>query len=252
MGNLKLIDVNANNVDEYGFFCSKNKKYPGYQQKLKWLQGRFAEGLRIKLLHDAEGKDVGFVEYIPGEHAWRPVAAEGYFYIHCIYVARKPNREQGNGRLLLEACLRDAEKENKLGVVASTSEGVWIAGRSLFEKNGYVVADRKGRFDLLVNQLREGPPPSFRNWEEPLAKIKGWQLIFSQQCPFHEKAVHALYNEAVEAGIHLEIVELTSAKEAQVSPSGFGTFSLVRDGKLLADHYISATRFRNILKEELR
>jgi hypothetical protein len=55
---------------------------------------------------------------------------------------------------------------------------------------------------------------------------------------------------AEEAGINLNVKKITTSKEARHGPSGFGVFALLRDGKLLEDHYISETRFRNILKKE--
>ena len=53
-----------------------------------------------------------------------------------------------------------------------------------------------------------------------------------------------------ESLLKLNIVELTSPKEAQNAPSIYATFNLIYDGKLLADHYISARRFTNIIKKE--
>lgn len=47
------------------------------------------------------------------------------------------------------------------------------------------------------------------------------------------------------------IRELKSAEEAKSAPSGFGVFSLVHNGELLEDHYISKTRFENIIRKEL-
>jgi hypothetical protein len=35
-------------------------------------------------------------------------------------------------------------------------------------------------------------------------------------------------------------------------PSGFGVFALVKDGKLLEDHYLSKRRFETIIKKELK
>lgn len=31
----------------------------------------------------------GFIEYLPGEHAWRAVHADGYLFIHCLWVVGK-------------------------------------------------------------------------------------------------------------------------------------------------------------------
>jgi len=56
---------------------------------------------------------------------------------------------------------------------------------------------------------------------------------------------------AVTLGQKLKVTVMDSAVAAQNSPSGYGVYSLVFDGKLLADHYISNTRFRNILTKEL-
>jgi hypothetical protein len=52
-------------------------------------------------------------------------------------------------------------------------------------------------------------------------------------------------------GLKLNISILDSAKKAQQAPSGYGVYSLVYDGKLLADHYISNTRFKNIITKEI-
>lgn len=79
-----LVHVTAENVDKTGFFCKMSgKKTPGYQRKLAWLKQRFAEGLDIRMLGEGER---GFIETIPGEHAWRAINAEGYLVIHCLWV----------------------------------------------------------------------------------------------------------------------------------------------------------------------
>jgi len=77
-----------------------------------------------------------------------------------------------------------------------------------------------------------------------------WHLLLAHQCPWHAKAARALAETARETGIDLHIREIRSAKEAQHAPSGFGVFALLHDGKLLADHYVSRTRFRNIIRAE--
>jgi hypothetical protein len=51
--------------------------------------------------------------------------------------------------------------------------------------------------------------------------------------------------------MELNITELETAEQAQNAPSIYSVFNLVYDGKLLVDHYISNTRFLNIIKKEL-
>jgi hypothetical protein len=52
--------------------------------------------------------------------------------------------------------------------------------------------------------------------------------------------------------LEIDIVELKTAEQAQQAPSLYAVFNLVNDGKLLADHYISNTRFLNIVNKELK
>jgi len=112
---MRIIDVTAENVEETGFFClMSRRKSDGYRRKLRWLQARFEQGLRIKMLDLSEGGR-GFIEYIPGEYTWRPVEAAGYLFIHCLWVVGKSKRK-GFAKLLLDECLSDAHRDGAKGV----------------------------------------------------------------------------------------------------------------------------------------
>jgi len=251
MDDIKIITVDENNVSEYGFYCSKNPKYEGYQLKLDWLKQRFTEGLKIKLLQSNSEGPIGFIEYIPGEYAWRVVDASGYLVIHCIYVVSKKDRSKGYGSLLLNDCIEDAKKMKKSGVAVVTSDKAMMAEKGLFLKNGFEVVDKVERFELLVKQLKKVPLPRFKDWEKERSKYKGLNLIYANQCPYHKKAVSAICEASEEKGFQVKVFEIKDAKDAQNAPSIYGVFCLVHDGKLLADHYISKTRFQNILNKEL-
>ena len=109
------------------------------------------------------------------------------------------------------------------------------------------------RFELMVKTLdNKNPRPKFIDWTKKQENYKGWNLIYSDQCPWHEKSIADLKQSASEMGIELKVQKLTTPKEAQKAPSGFGTFSLIKDGKLLGDHYLSRTRFENILRQEMK
>ena len=111
--NIKIIDVNANNVEQTGFFCYMSKrKTEGFQRKLRWLKARFAEGMRIKMF---ELPERGFIEYIPSEYAWRAVDAKGYMFIHCLWVVGK-SKGKGLAGVLLEECINDAKQSGMNGV----------------------------------------------------------------------------------------------------------------------------------------
>lgn len=255
MANYKIINVDSGNIEKLGFFCIKNKKHPGYNAKLSWLQQRFEEGMRIKLILTPEDRPAGFLEYIPGEYTWRVINAPDYLVIHCIWVASKKISYQGMGSALLKDCLNDAESSGKLGVAVVTSDGSFMASKEIFIENGFEQVDEaEPHFQLLVRSLKKGTLPAFpRNWEERLRQYHGLQLIYTNQCPFIGKAVVELPPVAKQQGIPLHLVELKNAVEAREKmPSPYGTFNLVYNGQLLADHPISATRFKNILHKELK
>ena len=65
------------------------------------------------------------------------------------------------------------------------------------------------------------------------------------------KILYICYFGVADFEVDLQVEKLTTAEEAKSAPSGFGVFSLMHDGQLVEDHYLSATRFRNILKKEL-
>lgn len=248
---VEIVEVTPDNVSEKGVCCVIDRKSPGYAAKVNWFQSYFNKDLRIRMAVDEKGKRIGFIEYLPSESAWRPVKAENYLFIQCIAVYAKEARSIGIGSLLISEAEKDAISQNKNGLFTITSEGSWMANRTLFEKNGFNMVASKGRFNLLVKAYTKGTDPVFIDWDNNLKGLKGWHLIYSDQCPWHEKAVKDLQNTALEYQIELNITKILTPTQAQSAPSGFGTFSLVFNEKLLEDHYISATRFKNILKQVL-
>ena len=250
---MQIINVTSENIDQCGVYCIKNKKSPGYQAKLSWFKDKKNEDLTIKIAIGDKNKQLGFIEYTPSEIAWRPVRAKNLLFIHCIGVFAKNARNQSVGSRLVQACEDDALARGKQGICVMTSKGPWIANRSLFERNGFTVAETKGRFELMYKPLtKEAEPPTFYPWEKQLPRYKGWHLLYADQCPWHEITVQAIAEAAVEKRIDLTIHKLATPEKAQKAPSGYGTFSLIRDGRILEDHYISKTRFLNIVKDELK
>lgn len=251
MNEYNIVKVTPENVNEETLFCSKNIKSNGFKSKCNWFFKQYVDGLTIKILKDKGNRMVGFIEYTPAIHAWRPIDANNFMFIHCIMVYSKKDRNKGYGKILLNEAEKDAKSKGMDGVCSMSSKGSWIATKGVFENFGYQEIDKKGRFELLAKKWNPGgESPKFIDWTEQQLKYKGWNLIYANQCPWHEKSVTDLLNTAMDYGIDLKVTELKTAQDAQNAPSGYGTFSLIRDGVLLEDHYLSATRFRNILKKE--
>ncbi len=245
--------VTADSVAEAGICCVKDKQSPAYRAKVDWFLDKQNKGLQIISALDQSGKQIAFIEFIPSELAWRPVQANNYFFIHCIAVYKKEAREKGLGSALIQQCEKAARENGKSGLCTMSSDGPWMANRSLFKKCGFEAVEKLGRYELLVKSFETSyETPKFIDWTRVQDKYNGWHLVYADQCPWHENAVTALKNAAKENNIELKISKLLTADEAKHAPSGFGAFSLMHNGKLLADHYISKTRFMNILKKELQ
>lgn len=253
MEEINIIDIDENNVLKYGLCCVNNPKHEGYRLKLDWLKMQFQNGIKIKLLYSNTDGPVGFIEYIPGEYSWRAIKADGYYMIHCIWIKSKKYQGSGNASLLINSCIKDSVTENRIGVTVVSSSGPFLAGKEIFIKNGFEIADSAPPgSELLVKKNRNGPDPEFNvNWESRLKKYSGLNIIYANQCPYVAKSVKELVSVAKSRGLCIKTIKLKTPEEAQNAPSPYGVFSIVYNGRLLADHYISERRFNNILNKEI-
>ena len=129
MSDIKIIDLTPENIADYGVCGYKDvEKHLELRKKIEWFKEYYPKGLRIKaILSDTYGYQ-GMLEYIPGKYAHRPVDAEGYMFIHCIFVGfKKEFKGKGHASLLLDGCINDAKKNNMLGVAVVTRKGPFMA-----------------------------------------------------------------------------------------------------------------------------
>jgi hypothetical protein len=255
MEEINVIDTNFDNILKYGVCGYKDIKKAGYPEKINWLNDRYKEGMKIKIIHSENDGTQGMIEYIPGEYCWRPVEAKGYMFIHCIFVGFKRSyKKKGYATILLDECLNDAKKEKMYGVAVVTRKGPFLADKQLFIKNGFHVVDTAPPdFELLVNNFNnDSPTPKFKgNWAERQNQYnEGITIIRADQCPYTVKNVNEISETGKSRfGMKLNIITLKNYKEAQNSPCPFGTFCILYNGKVIAHHPISKTRFVNILNK---
>lgn len=160
MKNVQIINIDTKNIDKHGCYCLMNRKQKGYSKKIEWLKERLQEGLKVKMLHSEKDGYIGFIEYISGEFSWRAFSDKDYMFIHCIYIAKKNNRNIGNGKILIDECINDAKKENKKGVAMITSDGSMLAEKSVFLQNGFVISDTAPpKYQLMVRQFIKSELP---------------------------------------------------------------------------------------------
>lgn len=246
MSKSRIVTVNADNIDRYGFFClMTRRKSEGYRRKHDWLLERFKEGLKLKLIVEGE-RPVGFIEYAPAEVAWRPVQAKGYVVIHCLWVVGKW-KGKGYGTHLIRHCVADAKKMGADGVAMVTSSRVWLAGRELIERNGFECADEAPpSFELMVKRFGEARMPRFpKDWVKRSGKYgSGLTIVRTDQCPYIDDAARIIVEEARDKGIDTRVVSCEKAQQVRSrSPSAYGTFGVVHDGELLSYHYLTKKQF---------
>jgi len=188
IGKPRLIDVDAAIFDTLPCCGIKSVAHPGRQQKHCWLEANAKFGLRARTLLAPDGQPSGYIEYLPGEFAWRGVEATGFMFIHyCIWIFRKQHQRKGWGSIMIEACLDDARKAGMRGVAAMVRDGPWLADRRLFLANGFELIDiAPPDYQLLVRKFDSGTvSPAFKKcWDEKLGQYgRGLTIIRSSQCP---------------------------------------------------------------------
>jgi len=247
----EIIDVSPDNLSDHPqVICFINPKHELYHKKVDWLKEQFKNGLKIKLLYlKNENKPIGFIEYIPGEFCWRSVDAKGYMFIHCLWTNGKKFQHQGLGQLLLEAVEKDSQ--DMLGIAVMTSDKSFMTTKEIFVNNGYQIIEESGKDQLMIKQFKDGPLPSINDWQKELVKYKGLSIVYSKQCPWVARFIEEVKPFLNENNLDPAIIEMKTPAQAQKAPSLYSVFNLIYDGKILADRYISTTRFMNIMKKEL-
>lgn len=121
MTDIEIIDLTPENIAEYGLCGYKDvKKHLELRRKIDWVKEYYPMGLRIKAIISKKGGYQGMLEYIPGKYAHRPVDADGYMFIHCLFVGFK-NEFKGKGfaSSLIDECLKDAKYSKGLTIIRS-------------------------------------------------------------------------------------------------------------------------------------
>ncbi len=248
---LEIIDVTEANVEDVGFFCAMSKpQLQGYQDKLTWLRARFREGLKIKLI--ARGGR-GFIEYMPGEFAWRGIDAPVYMVIHCLWVVGK-SKGQGCGAELLDLCVRDARSQRMHGVVAVTAKNkLGLVDTRFFLRQGFRVVDTAPLdLDLVVLKFGDGPDPKFLSGrDDKLNGLgRGVTVFSSPQCPYTCEGAEQIVALARSMNIPARSIRLENLQEfRRRAPSPYGSFDIAFAGKVVSNlfHCMTAERLCKLL-----
>ena len=253
---LRLIEVTPERLGQLPCCGVKNKAHEGHRAKTAWLKEYLRKGLRARILLTEDNRQCGYIEYLPGEHAWRGVDAAGYMFIHCIWTFYRKYQHKGNAIRLVQACVDEAHKARMRGVAVVARKKPWLASSDLFLKCGFEVAGTAPPdYELLVLKLKKNAPnPRFLPIPDngSASYGPGLAIIRANQCPHAVKFAREI-GEMAEREFQLtpRHVILKSCRDARNAPTPYAVFSVILDGKVVSDHQISKTRFRNIMKKQL-
>ena len=254
----QIIDLNPENIADYGVCGYKDvAKHKELRNKIAWFNEYYGRGLRIKVLITENGEYQGMLEYIPGKYAHRPVNADGYMFIHCIFVGfRQEHKGKGYSKAMLDECINDARANQMKGVAVVTRKGSFMAGSEIFMKKGFELCDRAiPDFELLALKFDMAyDSPCFKS--ETLSNLNeykdGLTIMRSPQCPYTEKNVNAIIEVAEKKyKLKTRLVDMMDYRMVQNSPCAFGTFCIIYKGDVISYHPISNTRFENIMSKLL-
>lgn len=254
----EIINLTPENISEYGVCGYKDvNKHIELKRKIDWYKEYYKKGLRIKVVMSAKGGYQGMLEYIPGEFAHRPVNAEKYLFIHCLFVGFKNEyKHKGYATALLNDCINEAKSSKLKGVAVVTRKGAFMAKNAIFLKLGFSVVDSsKPDFELLVLKFdQKFESPTFKNNLSQLQIYKnGLTILRSVQCPYTEKNVNEIIKVASEKyKIKANLIELDNYKKVQECPCAFGSFCIIYNGEIISYSPISSTRFENIMNEIIK
>lgn len=110
---MDYIQITKENIEKEHICCAiSNNKDVQVRSKKEWLSQRFDEGL---VFYRSTERGKCFIEYIPAENAWIPLAADGYMYINCLWVSGA-FKGHGYSTDLVDYALKDSKEKGKRGM----------------------------------------------------------------------------------------------------------------------------------------
>lgn len=247
---MEYINVTKATLEKEHICCAiSSNKDVQVSSKKEWLSGRMDEGL-VFLKSVERGKC--FIEYIPAENAWIPIAAEGYMVINCLWVSGALKGKGYSGDLL-EQCAADSREKGKKGlcILSSAKKKPFLADPKFLTHKGFTVCDESDNGIQLwhlpfdENTVR----PQFKECaKHPHVEESGYVLYYTNQCPFNAKYVPILEKAARDNGIPFRAIHITSKEAAQSAPTPITTYALFYNGEYLTNEELSDKKFLKMVK----
>lgn len=248
---MEYIRVTKENLEKEHICCAiSNNKDIQVSSKKSWLADRFDEGL-VFLKSVERGKC--FIEYIPAENAWVPIAADGYMYINCLWVSGS-FKGHGYSTDLLGNCISDSKEKGKKGlcILSSVKKRGFLADPKFLSYKGFLVCDEADNGIQLwyLPFDKEAELPKFKECaKHPHTDENGFVLYYTNQCPFTAKYVPIIENLAKENGVSFRSVHIDSRDAAQNAPTPATTYALFLDGVYVTNEILSDKKFMKLIQK---
>lgn len=246
---MDYIRVTKEILDKEHICCAiSNNNDVQVASKKAWLNDRFQDGL-VFLKSVEHGKC--FIEYIPAENAWNPIAADGYLFIDCLWVS---GALAGHGYAgdLLNACIEDAKSQGKKGlcILSAAKKKPFLADPKFLKLKGFAVADKADNgIQLWYLPLQNGAePPQFKPCaKHPHIDEAGYVLYYTNQCPFNAKYVPIVEATARAQEVPFHAIHIETKEQAQSAPTPITNYALFSDGAYLTNEQMNDKRFLKLL-----
>lgn len=251
---MDLIRIDERNIDQEHICCAigndKENRLRAETKKI-WMKSQYRNGLVFVRLN-ARGKI--FIEYMPIEYAWKPIAGKNYYVINCLWVSGQ-YKGQGISTELLNECINDAKANKKDGIVVVTSAKArpFLTDKKYYQKHGFETIDTaEPYFELLELKLKkDAKSPQFTKKAKLNRSeiVDGFSFIYANQCPFMEEYVGLLSKVCESKKKKSEIIKLTSYKEAQAKGSPFGTLGIYYNGDFITHELMTEKKFGDMIEK---
>ncbi len=246
---MEYIRVTKDNIEGEHICCAiSNNKDVQVSSKKAWLADRFDEGL-VFLKSVERGKC--FIEYIPAENAWVPIAAEEYMYIDCLWVSGS-FKGHGYSSDLLDSCIEDSKEKGKIGlcILCAAKKKPFLADPKFLKHKGFMVGDEADNgIQLWYLPFEDGADiPTFKECaKHPHIDGDGYVLYYTNQCPFNAKYVPILEQTAKDNNIPFLAIHIASRDDAQNAPTPITNYALFHNGEYVTNEQMNDKKFLKLV-----
>jgi len=233
---MDIIKLTDKNIQDEHICCaiSDKKCNNGYQNKKGWLKKEFKNGYTFKKL-EVRGKV--FIEYVPIESSWLPIEGKNFMVINCFWVFGK-FKGQGNGKKLLQECIKDAKNMDGIIAISSDKKRPFMTDPKFLKYQGFEIIDeappyfklwglktnKKAGFPKILETAKSGTCPD----------KKGIVAYYSNTCPFTVFYTNQLLREyAKKKNVPIKINRINSQVEGRKMPIPWIINSVFYKGELV-------------------